>query len=506
MTRPALRLLCAATLLLSGLAHAADEAPHPASITTAVATASSPIEEVVTRHSLALAAGPLAYSAAAGTLALRNAKGDKEASIFYTAFTRDPAGPAAASDPAPRPVSILFNGGPGAGSAYLNIGAIGPRVLDFGDGRHPADASRLIDNPDTWLAFSDLVFIDPVGTGYSRATAQDDAPKTFWGVRQDLDALVRIIRQLLAARGQDSAPLYLVGESYGGFRVAALAQRLQQEGIRVTGLVMVSPVIDFATIGGGDLNLLPSAFRLAGYAATRMEASGPVDPALLEPVERFALGDYLSALAAIGPEAAGQRARAFAQVAEVTGLPADLVSRLGGRIPAGVFQREIQRSGQGIVSIYDGSVAAPDPFPESSYERIDDPILDGTRPAFAGGFHRYARDELGYRTDLAYEILNGEVSRRWDWKNFGDDAYVGATDQLRRALASNGQLRALIAHGYTDLVTPYLASRYLVGHMPKALAERVSLPRYPGGHMMYMRPDSRAALAADARALYLRTE
>jgi carboxypeptidase C (cathepsin A) len=431
----------------------------------------------------------LAYTAKSAAIELR---GEKAARLSYIAYTLDEA------DPARRPVSFVFNGGPGAASAYLHLGALGPRMLDFGpDGVLPPRSEGVVANPDTWLGFTDLVFVDPVGTGFSRAEGDD---KDFWGVTQDLEALAGFVRKWTQANGRALSPKYLVGESYGGFRAARLPQMLATEqGVTIAGIVLISPAIEFGLMHSDWLIPLGDALRLPAYAATALARNGALTAEALAESERFALGDYLLALARGSVEPP-----MIARIAALVGLPESVVARTEGRIPIEVFVKEFRRDEGRLVSRYDGTVAGTDPYPRSATARGGDPLLEATIAPFTAAMLAYLRDELGVATDLPYRTLNRDVSRRWDWKSgmSGREGALGAGDELREALARDKQLRVLIVHGFTDLQTTYLASRYVVQHLPRELQRRIKLENYPGGHMMYFRSGSRAALRRDAEGFY----
>ncbi|HKT20833.1 MAG TPA: hypothetical protein VJR47_22460 [Stellaceae bacterium] len=475
-------------------------APENESAKPAQGTTLPPLPpDAVTAHSITLGGQKIAYTARAGTLDLTDQNGQKLAEVFYIAYTRDGA------DKAKRPITFALNGGPGAASAYLDMGAIGPRILDFGGGRSlPLARARLIDNPDSWLGATDLVFIDPVGTGYSIATGNpQDAPKEFFGVNQDLQSLGAIIRRALAKLDRFGSPVYLVGESYGGFRAARLPSTLaSDEGIAVSGAILISPVLEFSLMEGDDFDPLPWALELPSYAAVNLEKRNALTPEALKPAESFALGDYLASLVApVGAGAAAQKIDA--RVAALIGLPEAEVARWRGRVPTGVFVKSIHRGEGEVVSRYDGSVAGPDPDPSAYVARRGDPILAGMTAPLTGGFVAYLRDELNFKTDRRYVLLSGEVSRRWQWNLQGPSGSAGAAEELTHALALDPQLKIMIAHGMTDLVTPYLMSRYVIDHLPPTVPrDRIALKLYPGGHMMYLRPGSRAALHADAERLY----
>jgi carboxypeptidase C (cathepsin A) len=488
-------LLAFGLALLPGTLPAADAPEKKPSV-----SAEPPLPaDAVTTHTLKLKDRTVTYTATAGTLVLTGKNGDKAAEVFYVAFTENGA------NPATRPITFAMNGGPGAGSAYLDVGAVGPRVLDFGNGRDapPAEA-KLIDNPDTWLDFTDLVFIDPVGTGYSRGLGSDEeVKKQFWGVRQDLASLSTIVRRALAHLDRFGSPLYLAGESYGGFRTARLPVRLaNDEGVAVNGAVLVSPVLEFSLLSGDLFNPMPWALRLPSYAAVHLETEGKLAPAALQPVEQFALGDYVAALVA-APDDASRSVDIYAKIAAFTGLPDTVIARWHGRVPLGIFVKEIRHSEGDLVSRYDGTVTGSDPYPAAATPQSGDPILAGLKAIFTTGFTAYVRDELQFKTDRLYELLSDDVAKHWEWRDGEDGERPGASDDLREGLALNPHLKVMIAHGLTDLQTPYMTSRYTIDHLPQALTrDRVTLKLYPGGHIMYLRPTSRAALHDDARTLY----
>jgi len=448
----------------------------------------------VTEHSVATPGGPLAYTATAGTFSLFDQSGERSAAIFYTAFVAKP------NDPR-RPITFVFNGGPGAGSAFLNLGLVGPRVAAFGkDGRDGAEV-RLIDNPDTWLAFTDLVLIDPVGTGWSRP-ARPDGGSAFWNVHRDAESLAKTIALYVARNGRVSAPKFILGESYGGFRAAKVARALQDDqGIVVNGILMVSPLIEGALQFGGDRFALGAALQLPSLAAAELERTGTFSKEALARAERFALTDYLTALA--GPPLSGNAAQAFyTRVARMTGLPLDVVVRARGFI-RDAFIKHLQADDHKIVSHYDATFAVDDPNPASEGPRGPDPFLDGFIRAYGSAFVAYARDELGFKTDMTYNLLAEEISEKWDWHDGGGRSPPSIAEDLRVLLAFTPSFRLMIAHGYSDMVTPYAVSRYVLDHIPANVGEeRAELRLYRGGHMFYVDPQSREAFTADARTLY----
>lgn len=459
-----------------------------------------PAEDAVTRHSLTLRDGTrIDYTATVGTLPLYDPAGEPLAGIVYTAFTRDGA------PPGERPLTCVFNGGPGAASAYLGLGAVGPRAAPPSLVTDPGNA-RLEDNPDSWLAFTDLVMIDPIGAGWSRA-AKPDKAEGFWNVDADAQSVAKAIALYTLRNGRAGSPKYLLGESYGGFRAVKVARALQQDqGLFVAGIVMASPFLEGRLTFGTGKSALGAALRLPALAASALDRDGGFTPEKLDEAERFARTDYLTALA--GPPLRGEAAQQFyAKVADLTGLPEETVARTRGFIGDAYAKQKAKdgTDGSGVASGYDAAVLAPDPFPDSPDDDGPDPVLEGYTRALAGLQAAYARDELGFRTDMTFQLLNRDVSRKWDWGGRGGIATAGVMDDLAELLALNPGVDVLVTHGRSDLVTPYSVSRYLIDRMPPIGGEdRLALKVYKGGHMFYFDPASRAAFTADAAAFYAR--
>jgi carboxypeptidase C (cathepsin A) len=454
---------------------------------------------VTTHHDIALAGQKLAYDATAETFELSDAKGTPTASVFTVSYV------AAAPGGGERPVTFAFNGGPGAASVFLHLGALGPRIMDSpANGAAPAPPVHLIDNPSTWLAFTDLVFVDPVGTGFSRGLGKEENPDNpFWDVHADLASLGAVVRLWLTRHQRWAAPIYLVGESYGGFRAATLAQTLPRDvNVTPSGLVLVSPALDLSMLRQNERDLLAAAFPLPSYAATA-NALGRQPARDLAKVEKFALSDYLVGLAGLSGQISPSDPF-IAEIAGMTGLPAEIVRRQRGRVPRHVFAREIRRAEGETVSLYDATVARPAAAGDSG-ENEPDPVLQPTVAAYGAAFNAYVADALGYRTDRPYRVLAHDVSRHWNWQGARREGGPGlALSSLETALLQHPQTRVLIVNGRYDLVTPYFASRWLADQLdvPQSVRARVRIEVYEGGHMMYMRPASRAALAHDAAQLY----
>jgi carboxypeptidase C (cathepsin A) len=439
----------------------------------------------------------LSYSMRVEAVPLHDPKGEKVAEIVVTSYTLDRV------EPGVRPITYAFNGGPGASSAFLNFGALGPKRLPFGNQDNSAsDRPGLVENAETWLAFTDLVFVDPVGTGYSRSVAgNEEANRNFWSIDGDVDSLSRVIAKHLASKNRLVSPVYLVGESYGGFRIPKIARRLQsRDGVGVAGLIAISPVLDFAIRDGEASSPIPWVSSLPSLVATARERKAPVTRADLADVEAYAAGDFLADLMR-GPRDKQAVERIAGRVSELTGLEPDFVRRLGGRVDIRSFVRELRRKEGRVGSVYDANVTAFDPFPSAARSDFDDPVLDGIRaPLTRAAVDFYAR-ELGYRVDRRYEILSEEVNRGWRWGS-GQSLPEAASD-LREAMALDPKIRVIVAHGATDLVTPYMESKLVLDQFPDfGEPGRIKLLVYPGGHMFYSRDASRAAFARDVRALY----
>jgi carboxypeptidase C (cathepsin A) len=452
---------------------------------------------VATHHTMGLNERRLDYEAVAETLPVSDAKGNTTASIFTVSYLTDGENGNA------RPVSFIFNGGPGAASVFLHLGALGPQILETPEnGAVPAPPVHLIDNPATWLGFTDLVFVDPVGTGFSRGKGKEENPdKPFWDVRADIASLGSVIRLWLTRHQRWTSPVWLVGESYGGFRAAAMAQTLPHDvDVIVKGLVLVSPALDLSALHETERDLLAAAFILPSYAATAAVYDAASGGGSTAEAERFALSDYLVGLAALK----GQPSVAdplIARVAQIAGVPADIVRRYRGRVPRQVFAREIRRNQGEVVSVYDTTIVGP-AGPEGGR---GDPVLPPAVAAYGTAFNGYLAEALGVHTDQPYRVLPQDVSQQWNWQGERQHGTEGlAMSSLEAALLEHPATKVLIVNGRYDLVTPYLSSRWLVDQLeiPGATRSTIQLRVYDGGHMVYMRPASRSLLARDAAELY----
>jgi carboxypeptidase C (cathepsin A) len=388
---------------------------------------------------------------------------------------------------------------------YLNFGAIGPKKVNFGvEGDTPSQPATLHDNPGTWLGFTDLVFIDPVGTGYSRALVDDkEATTQFYSTDNDIKYLSRIVYDWLVKSGRMTSRKYLVGESYGGFRGPLLAKKLASaQGIGVGGLILISPVLDFHNFVPGPNDPFPFLTRLPSFAAAYREKKGPVSRADLADVEQYAAGEYLQDWLR-GPRDAAAVARMEQRVAELTGLDPRVSHRFGGRIGKGEFLREFERAQGKMLAFYDASIDAYDPFPISSRSEFLDPVLPGFDAPFSSAIMTLYQQKLGWKIEDRYELLNEAVGKAWNWgKGLSPP---NAIEELRQMLALDPNFRVLVSHGLTDLQAPYFASALELAQIPDfGPPGRLTLTVHPGGHMHYSRDDTRKALREEASRLILR--
>jgi carboxypeptidase C (cathepsin A) len=447
-----------------------------------------------TRHTLSLPGRTLAFTATAGSIRLFDDRGEPQADIAYTAYQLD------GSDPATRPVTFLFNGGPGAASAYLQFGAAGPwRLALGGEAAVPSATPDLQPNAETWLDFTDLVFIDPVSTGYSRFVATgDDVRKRLYSVDGDANAIALTIRRWLEKSDRLLSPKFVGGESYGGIRGPRIVSKLQTEqGVGVNGLILVSPLLDFREFTGSSI--LQYVWSLPTMAAVAREAKGPVTRDDLADVEQYARGDFLLDLIK-GEADAEATARLADKVAALTGIDPAVSRRLAGRLDISEFRREFDRKNGKVTGRYDASVRGIDPNPDSSSSRFSDPSGDTLIAPLTSAAVELTTRKLNWRPDGSYQLLNGSVEGGWD---FGRGINPPQSlSQLREILALDPKLKVLVGHGLFDLATPYFGTRILLDQLPPfASSARVKLVVYPGGHMFYLRDGSRQAFRAEAEAL-----
>jgi carboxypeptidase C (cathepsin A) len=445
-----------------------------------------------TRQTLALPGRTLDFTATAGSIRLFDDKGEPQADIVYTSYQLDGA------DRASRPVTFLFNGGPGASSAWLQFGDAGPwRVSITGEGAVSSATPDLLPNAETWLDFTDLVFIDPVGTGYSRFVASgEDARKRFYSIDGDVSAIALVIRRWLEKYDRLLSPKFVTGESYGGIRGPKIVRNLQtQQGVGVRGLIMVSPLFDYRDFSG--TSVLQYMYTLPSMAAVARETKGAVTRADLADVERYAQGEFLADLIK-GQADKEATTRLADKVAALTGIDQTVSRRLAGRFEVGEFRREFDRRNGRVTGRYDASVSGFDPYPDSSYAHFGDPSGDSLMAPLTSAAVDLTTRKLNWRPDGSYHLLNESVNRSWD---FGRGP-AESISQLRQILALDPKMKLLVGHGLFDLATPYFASKVILDQLPAyARSDRVKLVVYPGGHMFYSRDGARQAFRAEVEKM-----
>ncbi|MEG8279809.1 S10 family peptidase [Streptomyces sp. AHA2] len=476
----------------------------------------------------------LAYTASAQWLVLRE-EDTPTAEVFSISYlAQDP--------PAERPVTFVFNGGPGAASAYLHLGAVGPQRIDLpADGSVPAFPPVLVHNDESWLAFTDLVLVDPVGTGFSRYVedgaahadagadrgqqksgahpgGSGDGRGQYFGTVRDLKAMGDFISRWLSENGRWGSAVFIAGESYGGYRVGRLTRHLQETvGVGLNGVILISPALEWnqleAFMGRGDYAVEPWIDALPSMAAAavhhgRSRAFKPGTPPaeVLRAAEEFATGEYASFLTRGASMPATDRERVINRYADLTGLDARLVARAEGRVGVNRFKRELLKDTRTVLDVYDATVTSPDPFPDRDAYEGAEPSLTAVKAVFTAAVNRLLRTEIGVVTDRRYEVLNDDLVAVWknDEAQYYFQGCPGATDDFRHGMAVNQHTRAFITHGWYDLVTPYHTSERLrnLMRLDPATARRLTVRHFPGGHMFYTWQESRRAFT-DALAVFV---
>ena len=444
-------------------------------------------------QSIVLDGKTLHYVVTVGKIPVRDEKGKVTGEVVYTAYT--------VNEPN-RPVTFAVNGGPGASSVFLNFGAIGPKHVNVGNqGDSPSASPTLTDNPATWLGFTDLVFIDPIGTGYSRALVPlPEAKKDFYSTVPDIHYLSRVIYDWLVENNRMTSRKYLVGESYGGFRGPRITYYLQSQlGVGLRGVVLISPYLNPTLTAHKNLSPIPWMVTLPPITAAHLEREHKLTPGAMAAVISYTEGPYATALIEGRSNPAATQAM-IQQVTEMTGLNADYVKRSGGRLGAASYLREVYREQGKLGSDYDSNVTAYDPFPYAAQQMANDPILATIIAPTTEAMVNFVTNTVGWKTDARYNTLSYQVNKAWVG---GDDLRAGSVTQLRQAVAADPKLRVLIAHGWNDLACPLMGSLLAVNQMPVTEdPAQVTVKEYPGGHMFYTRPSSGEALEKDVRAMY----
>jgi len=444
------------------------------------------------------------------------------AEIFHTYYRAAKARPN-------RPITFVFNGGPGASSAYLHVGALGPQRVYFKpDGNRAPPPAKLVNNTESWLEFTDIVFIDPAGTGFSRVLDTDSTEKDkkdprktidekeYYQLNRDLDSLGEFIERFLSKHKLWGAPAYIAGESYGGFRTAKLARRLQEKnGVGLCAIIAISPALEWSLLNHSDYGVLhtidgfcTTALAAAFHGRSRIfKQNSPID-AMRKRIEAFAARELTQALVLGDSYPAAELKTVLSRAADFLGLDKELVIRANGRIPFWRFARELLKDRRMVVGFYDAAMTAIDPYPDRDSHEAPDPTLAGIEHVFATGINQLLRSQIKVETDRRYELLSYEVNRAWkrDEQTHAFDLTIGATDDLRFAMSMNPDMQVFITHGYYDMVTPYFSSQRLIEQMKLMPEQRKNLHfrNFFGGHMFYTWEASRKAFRDWARTAYKR--
>ena len=477
--------------------------PAPAQEKPEEKKAEAPVAKIVpqvvtTRHSGTFGGQRINYSATIGETILAAEDGTQKAAVVTTAYVKEPRDPS-------RPVTFLVNGGPGSGSVWLQMGAFGPkRVAIPSDARDDgAPPYPLLDNPDSLLDVTDLVFIDPPGTGFSHLIGKTE-PKEFYGVTADAKAVAEVIRRWLGDNGRWNSPKFLGGESYGTTRSAAVVNQLEAStynDVGLNGIILISTVLDFAAgsdAAGNELGYITNLPSMAATAHFHGKASAPSVEQFVEEARQFALGPYAAALLKgqkISPE---ERASIRAQLARFTGLSETYLEQADLRVTPGRFYKELLRDRGLTVGRLDSRYTGKD-YDNAGETPDNDPSFYGIDAGYTAAVNAWERGSLGFKTDREYQSISG-IGRDWDWR-IGDrdsNAYLNVAPYIGAAMRENSGLRVFVAQGYYDFATPFFAAEYALSRtgIPQ---DRVEYHYYDAGHMMYVRDEDRAKLSSDVR-------
>jgi carboxypeptidase C (cathepsin A) len=457
------------------------------------------IAPVVTHHQISLDGKTLKYTATAGRLPIKRGDGKIEAEMFFVAYSAD------GQDASKRPLTFAFNGGPGSATIWLHMGALGPKhVALTADGVLPAAPYRVEDNPYTLLDKSDLVMVDAIGTGFSRAENMDTSKK-FWGVKGDIEAFSEFIRMYLSRYERWSSPLFLLGESYGTTRAAGISGHLSELGINFNGITLLSMVLNFQTLEDTKTNdepyiyLIPSYTMIAGYHhKLPSDLLQDLNKARQE-AEQWAVGEYARALAKGDAMTAAERDKVVTDMARYTGLTKEVIDQANLRIDVPKFTHYLLLDQKVRVGRLDGRYTGPDPDGLLD-TRFYDPTEANIMAPYNTVFNNYVRTELGYKTDMPYYVFAQQqgFEDKWDWGSAGE-GFPDTASALRRAVVKNPYLKVLVMEGYYDLACPYFAANYTIDHLnlPEKYRAQISYATYESGHMVYLHQSSLKKMKGD---------
>ena len=473
------------------------------------AATSQPSDEeapIVTTHQIKVGDQTIDYKATTGAIALKDDAGKSRAKMFFIAYEKNAD---EKSDRADRPITFVFNGGPGAAAIWLHMGCVGPKVVVMGkDGAPPAPPYRLEDNPYTWLDTTDLVLIDPVGTGYSRPEGDPQRARDFYGVRGDIDAVSDFIRIYLTKYQRWLSPKFLCGESYGTTRAAGLSEQLHDRyGIDLNGIFLLSTVLNFQTLDASAGNDTPYPLYLPSFTAIA-HYHRKLSPDLqadfgktVAQAKQWAMGEYSAALMKGSSLSDDEREQIAQQLSKFTGLPIDYVKRSNLRINPGRFEKELLADQMKVIGRMDGRFAGHNADPLNDTPEYD-PTLTGYVGPFSSTCNDYVRRQLKYENENTYEFLSPRVGP-WDFGT-GGNGFLNVATTLRRAMTKLPTMKVMICSGYYDLATPFTAADFTVNQLPlnKELRQNVVQKYYEGGHMFYLNPAAHEALKKDADAFF----
>jgi carboxypeptidase C (cathepsin A) len=462
----------------------------------------APQDASVTDHAILVGGTTINYRATAGYVPVRGESGGTVADIFFVAYERQDA----ASPGADRPITFAFNGGPGSSAVWLHMGGLGPKRALLGkDGKALPLADKLVDNEYTWLEFTDLVFVDPVGSGFSRSVAGIDA-RQFYEVQRDIELASDFVRSFVTQHERWLSPQYIAGESYGTTRAAGMVRYLQDHyGLYIDGLVFLSSALNMGAISFDPGNDLPYVLSLPSYAAAahyhdklRERATRDFEKNQ-EKVEAWALQEYIAVLARGRSLHEAEFRQVVDRLAEYTGLPDAIITANHLRIGNGDFIYELLRSQGRVLGLLDSRVTMGDTW--SGRRQWTDPSFFVVQGPFVAAFNSYIRTELGFKTDEPYVFLSEQANRAWNWGE-GKRGYLNVAPMLAEAMTLDNRLRVFNAAGYYDLATPYLSQKYVLDHLrlPPSLRDNVIFRLYPAGHQIYTSTDALRQLTSDVQA------